>query len=101
MNLTSEELQFFQAQRLAASADVIAFNFTICEQLLAVIPVQQLPDPCFPVPLAIMNHGELNALKDKLVEFYDDKNCYAQMTSWPLPLHRQYYRTSRKQILCY
>ena len=52
MTLTPEELQFFCAQRLAASADAIAFNFTLTQQLLAVIPAQQLPGPSFPVPLA-------------------------------------------------
>ena len=79
MNLTPEELQFFRAQRLTASTDAIGFNFGLSQQLLAVIPAQQLPGPSFPVPLATMNHEELNTWKDKLVEFYDGKNCFAQM----------------------
>jgi len=66
MNLTPEELQFFRAQRLTASTDAIGFNFGLSQQLLAVIPAQQLPGPSFPVPLATMNHEELNTWKDKL-----------------------------------
>ena len=73
MNLTPEELQFFRAQRLAASTDAIAFNFGLSQQLLTVIPAQQLPGPSFPVPLPTMKHEELNAWKEKLVEFYDGK----------------------------
>jgi len=79
MNLTPEELQFFRAQRLAASTEAIAFNHALCGQLLAVIPQTQQPGPSFPVPLATMTHMELNAWKDLLVQFFDGKNCYAQM----------------------
>ena len=79
MNLTPEELQFFRAQRLVAYEDAIAFNFTLTGQLLQVIPAQQLPGLNFPVPQATMTYDQLNAWKDKLVEFYDGKNCYAQM----------------------
>jgi hypothetical protein len=79
MNLTPEELQFFRAQRLAASTEAIAFNYALCGQLLAVIPAQQLPGTAFPVPLATMTHMELNAWKDLLIQFFDGKNCYAQM----------------------
>ena len=79
MNLTAEELQFFRTMRLASSQEAIAFNFGISQQLLAVIPAAQLPGPSFPVPLATMSHDELNAWKEKLVEFYTGKNCFAQM----------------------
>ena len=72
MNLTPEEIQFFRAQRLAASTEAIAFNHALCGQILAVIPATQQPGPSFPVPLATMSHMELNAWKDL-------KNCYAQM----------------------
>ena len=79
MNLTPEELQFFRAQRLAASTEAIAFNHALCGQLLAVIPATQQPGPSFPVPLATMTHMELNDWKNLLVQFFDGKNCYAQM----------------------
>ena len=79
MNLTPEELQFFRAQRLAASTEAITYNHALCGQLLAVIPATQQPGPSFPVPLATMTHMELNAWKDLLIQFFDVKNCYAQM----------------------
>jgi hypothetical protein len=79
MNLTPEELTFFRAQRMAAATDAIAFNFALCAQLIAVIPVAQLPGPAFPVPLATMTHNELDSWKDLLVQFYTGKNCFALM----------------------
>jgi hypothetical protein len=45
MNLTPEELQFFRAQRMAASTEAIPFNFALCSQLMTVIPAQQFQ--CF------------------------------------------------------
>ena len=76
--MTPEELQYFRAQRQAASTKAIAFNLiALCGQLLAVILAQQLPDPSFPVPPPTMAHGgELNAWKDKLIDFYDWCYCY-------------------------
>jgi hypothetical protein len=67
MNLTPEELQFFRAQRMAASTDAIAFNFAICALLIAVIPIAQLQGPTFPVPLATKTHEELKSWKDLLL----------------------------------
>ena len=49
MNLTPEELQFFRAQRLAASMEAIAFKHALCGQLLSVIPAREQP----PGPSAI------------------------------------------------
>ena len=46
---------------------------------MAVIPAQQLPGTAFPIPLATMTHEELDSWKDLLIQFYDGKNCYAQM----------------------
>jgi hypothetical protein len=64
---------------MAASTYAIAFNFALCAQLIAVIPIAQLPGPTFPVPLATMTHEELNSWKDLLLQFYTGKNCFAQM----------------------
>ena len=108
MNLTPEELQFFRAQRLAASTEAIAFNHALCGQLLAVIPATQQPGPSFPVPLATMTHMELNAWKDLLVQLFAAKivtlKCCRSLqtgnrTLWPLPLHRQPYPTTKKPML--
>ena len=79
MNLTPEELLFFRAQRLASATEVIAFNYGLYQQLIASIPPQQQPGPTFPFALATMTHGESDASRDLLIQFFNGKPCYAQM----------------------
>ena len=59
--------------------DAAAFNYGLCQQLLAAIPVSQQPGPAFPIPLLTMTHADLAAWRDLLIQFFTGKNCFAQM----------------------